>query len=112
MSIMSLKERLEQFAQEMKDWETRKTSIMGVEIAKLPSKEGELNLALKIIPTDEEGKPLKRKGVFITSLEQWDSMKRIFNDEKATELIENIEKMRQKREIKEDKEDTGEVFEL
>lgn len=35
---MSLKERLEQFAQEMKDWETRKTSIMGVEIAKLPLK--------------------------------------------------------------------------
>ncbi|MHA1302671.1 MAG: hypothetical protein ACTSQE_00295 [Candidatus Heimdallarchaeaceae archaeon] len=110
---MSLIERLEEFAMEMQDWEARKTSIFGVEITKLPSKGQKVNLGLKVVPTDEEGKPLKRKGIFITSLEQWESMRRIFNDEKALELIETIDKIRQKNQQRETEKDESEgVFEL
>ncbi len=111
---MSLTERLEEFAREMKDWETRKTSVVGVEIAKLPKKGDKVNLALKIIPTDENGKPLKRKGIFLTSFDQWKALKTILADERAEELIKAIDEIRKQQETDEKAEEgeNEEVFEL
>jgi len=112
--MSNIVERLEKFAEEMKDWETRKTTVLGVEIAKLPPKGGKMVLALKITPTDEEGKQLKRKALFITNLDQWEAMKNVFNDEKALELMEAIEEMRTKGEPEktDDTEEKEEVFKL
>ena len=111
--MSNLIERLEKFAEEMKDWETRKTTVLGVEIAKLPPKGDRINLALKITPTDEEGKVLKRKAMFVTNMDQWEALKRVFSDEKALELMEAIEDMRQKNQPEpKESEESDEVFEL
>ena len=91
---MSLKERLEQYAESMKDWERIRTSISGVSIVKLPSKSGEKRLALEVNPVDEEGNPIKRKGLYITNKEQWLAFKEIFDDTKALELIESIDELK------------------
>ncbi len=111
MSV-NLIERLKEFGKDMKDWEEVKTSIEGVIITKMPSKGDDLNFGLKIIPMSKEGKPLKRreKALFITSLEQWEVFKEIFNDPKGFDLISNIDSLRTPR--VQEEEESGEVFEI
>ncbi len=94
-----LVDRLKDFGKEMKDWDKKKTSVLGVTIVKLPSKGDEDSFGLEIIPVNEEGIPLKRrgKGLFITSLEQWVAFKDIFNNEKAHDLIKSINDIRKTR---------------
>ncbi len=109
-----LVDRLKEFGKEMKDWDKKKTSVNGVKIVKLPSKGDENSFGLEIIPVNDEGIPLKRrgKGLFITSLEQWEAFKAIFNNDKAFDLIDSINKMRKARisVVEEDSEE--EVFEV
>jgi len=92
--MSSIKERLLKFSEELDDWEKIKTSIPGVSIVKLPSKGGGVRLALEVVPTDEEGMPLKRKGIYITSIDQWKSLQEIFTNPKGLELITNIEELK------------------
>lgn len=111
---VDLSERLKNFGKEMKDWEEKKTSIDGVSIVKMPSKGDDLNFGLKIIPVSEEGKPLKRreKALFITSLEQWEAFRDIFNDEKGLDLIESIEGLRTPKEAIDKEKENEEVFDI
>ncbi|MHA1344767.1 MAG: hypothetical protein ACTSVO_06675 [Candidatus Heimdallarchaeaceae archaeon] len=109
---VDLIERLKEFGKKMKDWDKMKTSVTGVSIVKLPTKGEDLNFGLELIPVNEDGVPLKRKGVFITSLEQWESFKLLLNDEKAFDLIKNIDEMRKRKAFKGASEDNGEVLEL
>ncbi|MBY9001115.1 MAG: hypothetical protein KGD64_09385, partial [Candidatus Heimdallarchaeota archaeon] len=89
-----------------------KTSVPGVSIVKLPTKNEDLNFGLELLPVNEDGTPLKRKGVFITSLEQWEAYKMLLNDPKAQDLITNIDDMRKQKAVKSVSEDNGEVLEL
>lgn len=109
---VDLIERLKEFGKKMKDWDKMKTSIAGVSIVKLPTKGEDLNFGLELIPVNEDGVPLKRKGVFITSLEQWESFKLLLNNEKAFDLIKNIDDMKKRKAFKSASEDNGEVLEL
>ncbi|MHA1224653.1 MAG: hypothetical protein ACTSP3_15625 [Candidatus Heimdallarchaeaceae archaeon] len=116
MNVMSvdLTERLKKYGKEMKDWEEMKTSVEGVSIVKMPSKGDDLNFGLKILPVNEEGKPLKRreKALFITSLEQWEAFKKIFNNKKGYDLILNIDSLRKDRAPQESNDESQEVFEI
>ena len=98
----------------MKDWDKKKTSVLGVTIVKLPSKGDEPSFGLEIIPVNEAGIPLKRrgKGLFVTSLEQWEAFKDIFNDEKALDLIKSIDEMRKTRLTTVEESTEEEVFEV
>ena len=110
----SLVKRLKEFGKEMKDWDKKKTSVLGVTIVKLPSKGDEPSFGLEIIPVNEAGIPLKRrgKGLFVTSLEQWEAFKDIFNDEKALDLIKSIDEMRKTRLTTVEESIEEEVFEV
>ena len=44
----SLINRLKEFGKEMKDWDKKKTSVVGVTIVKLPSKTDEPSFGLEI----------------------------------------------------------------
>lgn len=109
---VDLIERLKEFGKKMKDWDKMKTSVVGVSIVKLPTKGEDLNFGLELIPVNEDGTPLKRKGVFITSLEQWESFKSILNNEKAHDLIKNIDGMKKQKAVISSSEDNGDVLEL
>jgi hypothetical protein len=109
---VDLIERLKEFGKKMKDWDKMKTSVTGVSIVKLPTKGDDLNFGLELIPVNEDGAPLKRKGVFITSLEQWESFKSLLNNEKAHDLIKNIDGMRKQKAFTSVPENNGEVLEL
>ena len=108
---VDLIERLKEFGKKMKDWDKMKTSVDGVSIVKLPTKGDDLNFGLELIPVKEDGTPLKRKGVFITSMEQWESFKSLLNNEKAHDLIKNIDDMKKQKAVSAS-EDNGEVLEL
>ena len=54
---------------------------------------------------------MKRKGLYVTSLDQWESFKEIFNNEKALELIQAIDKLKAKPE-QEQSTESEEVFKL
>ena len=110
----SLINRLKEFGKEMKDWDKKKTSVVGVTIVKLPSKTDEPSFGLEIIPVNEDGVPLKRKGkgLFITSLEQWSAFKDIFNNEKAHDLINSINEIRRSRLAVVEETEEEEVFEV
>ena len=105
--------RLKEFGKKMKDWDKMKTSVMGISIVKLPSKGEEPNFGLELIPINKEGIPLKRKGkgLFITSLEQWEAFRELLNNEKAYDLIVNIDGMKTKA-TSESSDENGEVFEV
>ncbi len=90
-----LTERLKESAKTMKEWEEMPTSIAGLFIVKMPG--DETSLGLKILPVDEEGKPMKRKGVFITSLEQWEALESIFTNEKGKELVSCVDSIKGSR---------------
>lgn len=111
---VDLVNRLKEFGKKMKDWDKMKTSVVGVSIVKLPNKGDELNFGLELIPVNEEGIPLKRKGkgLFITSLEQWEAFKSLLNNKKAQDLIVNIDSMKKPKITKEDSEENEEVFEV
>jgi len=87
-----LTDRLKEFGEEMKDWDKKKTSVSGVTIVKLPTKGDDANFGLEIIPAREDGTPLKRKGLFVTSLEQWEAFKEIFTNPKEQLLKKQKEK--------------------
>jgi hypothetical protein len=109
---VDLTERLKEFGKKVEDWGKMKTSVAGVSIVKLPTKGKDLNLGLEVLPVNEDGKPLKRKGVYFTSLEQWEAFKSILNNEKAQDLIENIDGMKKQKAVTSASEDNGEVLEL
>jgi hypothetical protein len=88
-----------------------RTSVAGVSIVKLPSKGDDLNFGLEINPVNEEGNPVKRKGLFITSLAQWDAFKELFSNPKALDLITIINELKKER-SSEAQEESGEVFEI
>ena len=106
-----LTDRLKEFGKEMKDWDKKKTSVTGVTIVKLPTKGDDANFGLEIIPAREDGTPLKRKGLFVTSLEQWEAFKEIFTNPKAFDLIQSINNLRAPRAATPE-EAEGEVFEV
>jgi len=110
MSV-NLIERLKKYGKDMNDWERMRTSVSGVSIVKLPTKGDDLNFGLELIPVNEEGVPVKRKALFITSLEQWKAFADVFNNPKALDLITNINELR-KETVTESAEESEEVFEI
>jgi len=111
--MMSIKDRLLKFSEELEDWEKIRTSIPGVSIVKLPTRGSAVRLALEVVPTDEEGNPLKRKGIYITSIQQWNSLKEIFSNPKGLELINSIEELKGEKSRKQPEEkDEEPILEL
>ena len=88
-----------------------RTSVSGVSIVKLPSKGEDLNFGLELLPVNEEGIPVKKKGLFITSINQWEAFKELFNSPKALDLINNISELKKERAV-EPTEESEEVFEI
>lgn len=107
---VDLIKRLKETAKDLNDWEEIRTSIKGVSIVKLP-KGGDYNLSIKIIPVDDDGNPMKRKGLFVTSFEQWDAFKDVFANDKVEDLIRNIDELKnlQKPESDEENKETFKV---
>ncbi|UCC18874.1 MAG: hypothetical protein JSV62_12300 [Promethearchaeota archaeon] len=75
-----------------KDWEKMETPIPGVFVVKVPeTKTRPALLFLEINPLKSDGKPLKRKGLFIGSKEMYLAFKEALDEDSIFTLIQNVE---------------------
>jgi hypothetical protein len=76
------------------DWEKMETPVEGVNVVKVPAtKTRPALLFLEINPIKEDGKPLKRKGLFVGSKEILIKFSEALNDDKTYQLIGELEKV-------------------
>ena len=85
---MNVKETLETFLEEGKDWERKQTSIRGISILRMPrTTTRPSTLALEINPVDERGGQMKRKGIMIRSPRELDALRNVLSDPKVANLM-------------------------
>ncbi|MFX1281536.1 MAG: hypothetical protein ACFFA3_19460 [Promethearchaeota archaeon] len=79
------------------DWEKMATPVEGVSVVKVPAtKTRPALLFLEINPLKEDGKPLKKKGLFVGSKEMLIKFSEALNDDKTFQLISELEKVNPK----------------
>ncbi len=80
------------------DWEKMETPIPGVYIVKVPAtKTRAALLHLEINPLKDDGKPIKRKGLFVGSKEMLIKFGEALNDDKVFQLIGELEEVNPKQ---------------
>lgn len=88
---MNVKETLENFLEEGKDWERKATSLRGVSILRMPrTTTRSPTLAMEINPVDERGTPMKRKGIMIRTPRELESLRNLLSDPKVANLMEAL----------------------
>ena len=76
------------------DWEKMETPVPGVNVVKVPAtKTRPALLFLEVNPLKEDGKPMKRKGLFVGSKEMLIKFGEALNDDKVFQLIGELEKI-------------------
>ena len=76
------------------DWEKMETPIPGVYVVKIPpTKTRGALLHLEINPLKDDGKPMKRKGLFVGSKEMLVKFGEALNDDKVFQLIGELEQV-------------------
>jgi len=74
------------------DWEKMETPIPGVFVVKVPeTKTRPALLFLEVNPLKNDGKPMKRKGLFIGSKEMYIAFKEALEEDAIFTLIQNVE---------------------
>lgn len=80
-----------------KDWEKMETPVEGVNVVKVPAtKSRPALLFLEINPIKEDGKPLKKRGLFVGNKEMLIKFSEALNDDKTFQLISELEKVNPK----------------
>ena len=88
---MNVRETLETFLEEGKDWERKQTSIRGVSILRMPrTTTRPPTLAMEINPVDDRGSQRKRKGIMIRSPRELEALRGVLSDPRAVSLMETL----------------------
>jgi uroporphyrinogen-III synthase len=89
---MELADNLREFIEDGQDWERKNTSVKGVAIIRLPQyRNRPASLAIDINPVNENGLPMKKKGVMIMSAAELAAFREIFKNDKLDNLIKTLE---------------------
>ena len=91
-------DKVERLAQDIKgklsrarEWDKKKTNIPGIYLARLPGKD--FRVILQFFPSDENGTPILRKGLFFKSSEALKAARSSFTDEGLDALVTAVEKI-------------------
>jgi predicted transcriptional regulator len=88
---VTLDEQIDKVKKSSQPWERVKTSIEGVFIVKLPaSKYRPEAICVELNPA-RDGKPTKRRGLYILSKKSLQEMRHVLNDPKLDELLTTID---------------------
>ena len=91
---MELTEQLRAFIEEGQDWERKATSVKGVTIIRLPkTKNRAPSLAIDFNPVNEQGVPMKKKGIMIMNTTELAAFRAAFNNEKVDILLKALEEV-------------------
>lgn len=89
-----MEERLSKLLKDGKDWEKIHTSINGVSILKMPEYKGNPpRLGVQINPVGELGRPTKKRGLFLKSLDELEEFRRLLSNDKLSSLMDSIDKI-------------------
>jgi hypothetical protein len=90
--MVDIKPQLKKHLDSAEDWEKMETPIPGVFVVKVPAtKTRPALLFLEINPLNDEGKPIKRKGLFIGTDDQLSRFFQAITDDRLEDLIKAIE---------------------
>ena len=92
--MSDIQAQLKEHLEKGNDWEKLATPVEGVNVVKVPAtKTRPALLFLEVNPLKDDGKPLKRKGLFIGSYEMLVKFGEALNDDKVYQLIRELEKV-------------------
>ncbi|TFF89767.1 MAG: hypothetical protein EU548_06435 [Promethearchaeota archaeon] len=97
--MADIQTQLEEHLEKGKDWEKMETPISGVYVVKVPAtKTRPALLFLEINPLKDNGKPMKRKGLFVGDKQMLVKFGELLNDDKVFQLIQELERVNPDRE--------------
>ena len=89
-----IQEQLVEHLKNGEDWEKMATPVEGVFVVKIPAtKTRPALLQLEINPLTEDGRPMKKKGLFVGSKEMLVKFSESLSDDKVYQLIGELEKI-------------------
>ena len=94
VDLMEVVDNLRAFLDSGEDWERKNTSLPGVSIIKLPATRSRVaSLAIEINPLDENGRPMKKKGIMLMSREEMQAFRKVFGSDKLEVLMNAVEEV-------------------
>ncbi|MFX0080653.1 MAG: hypothetical protein ACFE94_02770 [Candidatus Hodarchaeota archaeon] len=95
--MADIEAQLKEHLESGNDWEKMETPVEGVSVVKVPAtKTRPALLFLEINPIKEDGKPLKKRGLFVGNKEMLIKFGEALNDDKTFQLIQELEKVNPK----------------
>ena len=92
--MADIEAQLKEHLKSGKDWEKMETPVEGVFVVKVPAtKTRPAILHLEINPLTDDGKPMKRKGLFVGSREMLVKFSEALSDDKVYQLIGELERV-------------------
>lgn len=89
-----MENKLKEILENSKDWARANTSANGIFILKLPAYRGKQSrLAVEVNPADDMGRPTKKRGLLLRSLDELKIFKELLAQDKLSSLLQNIEKI-------------------
>ena len=111
MNVMEITENLRVFLDTGEDWERKNTSLPGVSIIRLPATRSRpASLAIEVNPVDENGRPMKKKGVMVMSRGEMLAFQQVFGNGKLERLLGAVEAVLPEK--KGVKKNSGEILEI
>jgi hypothetical protein len=95
--MADIKAQLKEHLQNGKDWEKMETPVDGVYVVKVPATKTRPSLLfLEINPLRDDGKPMKKRGLFVGDREMLIKFSETLSDDKVYQLIGELEKVNPK----------------
>ncbi|MBN2156269.1 MAG: hypothetical protein JW776_09510 [Candidatus Lokiarchaeota archaeon] len=98
-----MKEQLQKHLKDGEPWEKMITDIPGVFIVRVPGPKTNpknARLMLEINPVDEDGKPKKRKGLFLSDRETYIQYFELLSDDRINKILLTLEEVNPKNQSK------------
>ena len=92
--MADIKAQLKEHLQNGKDWEKMETPVDGVYVVKVPATKTRPSLLfLEINPLRDDGKPMKKRGLFVGDREMLIRFSETLSDDKVYQLIGELEQV-------------------
>ena len=92
--MSDIQTQLQEHLENGKDWEKMETPIPGVYVVKIPAtKSRPALLFLEVNPLKDDGKPMKKRGLFVGSKEMLIKFSEALSDDKVYQLIQELEQI-------------------